>query len=693
MVATVAIDTIRYQELISSLPYGKRLPSAVYLHRDTEVCASGPIGRFLQSLAQACGVSADFNIVKFRTDVPRLSFLSYPDFFEDPHPALEESISIDLTTGKTFRMGYRDNINPPILHRKELFLSTDHSQWALFAALSAEEERAGLFENTSLIGFRLNWERLLASRGLTLDGHHLEVDENWSSSSNQSSDSVPAGNLLVQRHRTALTRYDLSKPVKTLFEFDQLRPSDSFFDYGCGLGADVRALGDLGYDATGWDPVHAPTGLRSPADVVNLGYVLNVIEDPAERVETLISARRLARRLLVVSALIGDAAINAPEAVPLNDGILTRRNTFQKYFSQRELQHYIEDALDLPAVPVAVGIFYVFSDPTAQELFVQSRSRRTWKNLGIDLGIARPSRQRDRDREQTKQIPRPRFDPISTHRELVAEFWSCVLNLGRLPLPIEFSQYAELCAVFGSAKRALRYALKANGMDLFTRAEAARRADLLVYLSMAPFRKVVPFSLLPETIKHDIHTFFGNYKSALAEGRNLLYSAGDSNSIGLACEETETGWQDDRSLYVHTGMLDRIPSILRTLVACAESLFGNALDADIVRIHKRSFKVTFLVYSNFSSSPLPRLAQRARVNLRTQQVDVFDHSREGQLLYFKERFVSVDDDHHAELERLSTLLRHLGISEDTFLGPSAGELAAMLKSAGHSPLAQELALQ
>jgi len=52
--------------------------------------------------------------------------------------------------------------------------------------------------------------------------------------------------------------------------------------YGCGLGADIRGLRELGFDAYGWDPVHAPDGPQADADVVNLGYVLNVIEDPAE---------------------------------------------------------------------------------------------------------------------------------------------------------------------------------------------------------------------------------------------------------------------------------------------------------------------------------------------------------------------------------------------------------------------------
>src|SRR5579859_2112182 len=99
-------------------------------------------------------------------------------------------------------------------------------------SLSAAEDRAGLFENSSLIGFRLNWERLLESRDLTLDGHRLVGLVN--SDSKRKVEPTSPISVPLERHRTALTRYDLSKPAKTLIEFDQLEPGCSFFDYGCG---------------------------------------------------------------------------------------------------------------------------------------------------------------------------------------------------------------------------------------------------------------------------------------------------------------------------------------------------------------------------------------------------------------------------------------------------------------------------
>jgi hypothetical protein len=42
-------------------------------------------------------------------------------------------------------------------------------------------------------------------------------------------------------------------------------------DYGCGHGRDVQQLNDAGIPTGGWDPVYAPEGDRSSADVVSLG--------------------------------------------------------------------------------------------------------------------------------------------------------------------------------------------------------------------------------------------------------------------------------------------------------------------------------------------------------------------------------------------------------------------------------------
>lgn len=275
---------------------------------------------------------------------------------------------------------------------------------------------------------------------------------------------------------------------------------------------------------------------------------------------------------------------------------------------------------------------------------------------------------------------------------MLEEFWSVLLRLGRIPLPSEFPLYFKLREAFGSPKRALRHLLSDGRADVFHRAEQARRADLLVYLAIATLRKTIPFSLLPEIVRCDIATFFHNYKQGLAEGRDLLHAAADANNIAMACEETTRGWQDGQSLYIHTGLVDSLPTVLRAFIACAELLYGNLFEADILKLHKHSGKLTFLSYVEFESSLLPKLTMRTKVNLRTQRVEVFDHSGDGQLLYFKERYIDPADPQCPRLREISESLMKLGLSGAGFLGPSAPELYRMLRAEGRDDLIQALGL-
>jgi hypothetical protein len=66
--------------------------------------------------------------------------------------------------------------------------------------------------------------------------------------------------------------------------------------------------------------------LDAPRDVVNLDYVINVIEDPAERAATMEASLGLARRLLVVSAQV---LRSGRDATPLEfgRGVRTGRGT------------------------------------------------------------------------------------------------------------------------------------------------------------------------------------------------------------------------------------------------------------------------------------------------------------------------------------------------------------------------------
>jgi DNA phosphorothioation-associated putative methyltransferase len=143
------------------------------------------------------------------------------------------------------------------------------------------------------------------------------------------------------------------------------------------------------------------------------------------------------------------------------------------------------------------------------------------------------------------------------------------------------------------------------------------------------------------------------------------------------------GWQDEQALYVHRSLLDRLPAVLRAYVGCATSLFGDVAQADVIKIHKASGKVTFLLYDDFEGKSLPVLQHRIKVNLKTRWVQAFDHRADEQLLCFKERFVAED---HPSLEgaaELNPFLQKLGLSpEAAGVGPSRSDFVAMLQRTG-----------
>ena len=103
----------------------------------------------------------------------KVSYFVYPVFETDPHPALERSVKLSLRTRRSTASTTPPATNPPILHRKETFLTTDHPLHAKFARLTQQEEKHGLLDDTATIGTREGWSRRLAERGLSVNGHRL----------------------------------------------------------------------------------------------------------------------------------------------------------------------------------------------------------------------------------------------------------------------------------------------------------------------------------------------------------------------------------------------------------------------------------------------------------------------------------------------------------------------------------------
>ena len=614
----------RFSKQAEQLGFGKTLRTAIYIARPL---AGWPVSEQLAAQIRRAEVAAkpdpDWNLLKIHTNEAALTFLTYPDFDEDPHPTLAEATKINLNTGSVVRTHYRARSNPPILHRKETFLPKSDPRFERFAQLTAEEEKAGLLRNGARIGLRAYWESLLRKHGLGYEGHRLvkvrrpEVQE----------EAEPA---LVERHRTAIKRYDISRPVKLALDRGILQKRHKFFDYGCGHGMDLEALGGLGYSVSGWDPAFRPKAKKEKADVVNLGYVLNVIEEPLERVEALKGAFTLAERALVVSTMVAGQETLA-HVRPYKDGYLTKSNTFQKFFVPGELEDLIENTLGTEAATLAMGICVVFRDDEEAEQFEASRTRRRidWSEISAQLEFSSPGKRE-----------RSRVDRYELHRELLDSFWSCLLDLGRAPEPGEFDQLAEVRRVTGGISKALNLTVQKNGPELFEAARRARSEDVLVYLAMTQFRKKFLRREIPLSVKNDIRAFFGDVPSAQKKARDVLFAAGDPMEVELAVEGLRFGVydRDEEQFTFHRSLLDKLPPVLRVYVQCGALRYGDPQEADLIKIHVASGKLTLLHYQNYDEVPEPLLETRIKINLRTQFVHVFEHTADKQPLVDKHLF-------------------------------------------------------
>ena len=148
-------------------------PSALYVHH-TAVEHLPPVLRVYEGCGrQLAGAVDGLTLIKLFRRRARVSYLAYEDFDRVAHPALRSAVVADL---KRLDLRFRDytrSRNPPILHRKELFVPDDYPGRQLFARLTAREDRLGLLRVSSTIGTRNGWLAVLSSRGMSIHGHRI----------------------------------------------------------------------------------------------------------------------------------------------------------------------------------------------------------------------------------------------------------------------------------------------------------------------------------------------------------------------------------------------------------------------------------------------------------------------------------------------------------------------------------------
>ncbi|AOW92543.1 ribosomal methyltransferase [Rhodococcus sp. WMMA185] len=152
---------------------GKLTATALYVHQ--RATPSMPV---VLRLYEHCGFVAagrpeGWNILKLDHRGRRVSWSSYPKFDSDPHPTLNWTYGVDMTSLESQYQSFADRANKPLLHRKEEFLAADDPVAPKYRRLTAAEVRAGLYSEPTRIGLEVGWAAELERCGVALKGHRL----------------------------------------------------------------------------------------------------------------------------------------------------------------------------------------------------------------------------------------------------------------------------------------------------------------------------------------------------------------------------------------------------------------------------------------------------------------------------------------------------------------------------------------
>ncbi len=432
---------------------------------------------------------------------------------------------------------------------------------------------------------------------------------------------VTSPSQTIHRHRTAMVRHDLSQPVALLARHGLIKPGVKVFDYGCGQGDDVRILSASGVDASGWDPHFLPDNPLVAAPVVNLGFVLNVIEDPAERREALSRAWSLTERVLSVATMIvGQVPVGGLR--PHGDGYLTSRGTFQKYFQHGELRSLISQVLGASSVALAPGIFFAFRSPEDEQEFLLN------KRAGRRASTS--SYRAPRERRGAKP-PRPGVaERIPFALSEIAAF---VRRRGRVPQSdeLEISALEELAAQSVSLGRATQVCLDTVvGVDEVTAAAEFRREDLLVHNALGLLNRSTSANRPSPAMVRDIRTHFGSQKELIAQATEYLHALADEDRVRASLQraaELGVGLLDHRGrLFVDGDRAEELPGVLRCYVGCATFLSGEPDGEFVLRIDPLRRRVTMWPLVN-PKAALPQSDLSIRIDLRRQDVSVREDRR------------------------------------------------------------------
>jgi DNA phosphorothioation-associated putative methyltransferase len=414
-------------------------------------------------------------------------------------------------------------------------------------------------------------------------------------------------------------------PVRLSLRDAILMPSKSILDYGCGRGQDVARLRAMGFHANGWDPFFAPDVPRIRHEVVLLNYVLNVIEDTAERTETLSRAWELASNALVVSCRLkwDSGGLNATES---GDGVITSKNTFQHFYSPNEIRKLVEEVTGQRCVSASPGVVYAFR----------------------------------RDEDRFAYLARGAITDFEwaesrDYASAVAEIVSFTEDRGRPPLFEEIP--SEVVPLLGRLSRRTLIDVAKQGASPERVAAGFKRTtlDTLLYLGTSIFSGRVAMNDLPLNVQADIKHCFKSYREACARADRLLAKIRDDTYIRGAMRNSP-GKLTASALYVHRRAVPKIPVVLRLYEYCGFVAAGRPEGWNILKLEHRGRRVSWSSYPEFDVHPHPTLDWIYGVDMSSLEgtFQRFGDRSNRPLLHRKEEFLESDDPAATKYRRLTS---------------------------------------
>lgn len=418
----------------------------------------------------------------------------------------------------------------------------------------------------------------------------------------------------------------------------------TILDYGCGRGQDVNRLQQMGLEVDGWDPYYAPDTPLRTREVVFLNYVLNVIENQAERRETLAKAWALSSAALIVACRLKweQSSLGGLEE---GDGLVTSRNTFQHFFAPREIRELVEDVTGTRCVSPAPGVVYAF--------------------------------RRDEDRFAylaREAIAGFEWTESEDYASAVAKVVSFTETRGRPPLFEEIP--TDTLPLLGQISRRALLDIAYRGSSAERVAEGMKRTVLetLLYLGTSLFSGRVALADLPLQVQADIKHCFKSYREACARADRLLTKIRDDIYIRGAMRNSP-GKMTASALYIHRRAVEKMPVVLRLYEHCGFVAAGRPEGWNILKLDHQGRRVSWSSYPEFDTNPHPTLDWTYSVSMSSLEgaFQRFADRANRPLLHRKEEFLHSEDADVPKYRRLTAAEVKAGLYQNpTIIGLEDG---------------------